>query len=106
MRVLIVGSIMLLARCNQSRAADDNGNYMVVGEGHATSENRNARKSQNNGQDPSLEQWLFGYVTSFNRWVSSMMNIARGSNHDSLAGWTDDYCSRTQSRMFGRGSRG
>ena len=41
----------------------------------------------------NLEQWVFGYLTSLNRWVPGIVNIARGSNHEGLALWVDHYCS-------------
>ena len=52
-----------------------------------------ARRGNDGVDSANLEQWIFGYLTSLNRWVPGIVNIARGSNHEGLALWVDHFCS-------------
>ncbi len=94
MKYVLLVAIGMLSWDQQSLAADENGKYMVVGDGRISCEIWSSRRGDNGDASTSLEQWLFGYVTSFNRWVPSIVNIARGSNHEGLVAWVDNYCSR------------
>ena len=93
MRYALIAAIGLLIWGLQSQAADSNGVYMVVGDGRVSCEVWSARQGDDGVDSANLEQWVFGYLTSLNRWVPGIVNIARGSNHEGLALWVDHYCS-------------
>ena len=92
MKYALITAAVLLSWGQPATAADENGKYMVVGDGRISCEIWSARRSDDSVGSASLEQWLYGYVTSFNRWVPSIVNIARGSNHEGLSVWVDNYC--------------
>jgi hypothetical protein len=38
------------------------------------------------------EAWVQGYVTSYNRWVSSTTDVSGWSDEYAIIGWLDNYC--------------
>ena len=93
MKYTLIAAVVLLIFGQQSQAADSNGVYMVVGDGRVSCEVWSARRGNDGVESANLEQWVFGYLTSLNRWVPGIVNIARGSNHEGLALWVDHFCS-------------
>ena len=93
MKYTLIAAVVSLIFGQQSQAADSNGVYMVVGDGRVSCEVWSARRGNDGVESANLEQWVFGYLTSLNRWVPGIVNIARGSNHEGLALWVDHYCS-------------
>ena len=98
MKYTLIAAVVLLIFGQQSQAADSNGLYMVVGDGRVSCEVWSARRDNDGVESANLEQWVFGYLTSLNRWVPGIVNIARGSNHEGLASWVDNYCSENPTK--------
>ena len=98
MKYALIAAVVLLIFAQQSQAADSNGIYMVVGDGRVKCEIWSARRGDDSVASANLEQWIYGYLTSLNRWVPGIVNIARGSNYEGLASWVDSYCSENPTR--------
>ena len=98
MKYVLIAAVVMVIFGQQSQAADVDGVYMVVGNGRVSCEVWSARRGDDSVKSADLEQWVFGYLTSLNRWVPGIVNIARGSNHEGLALWVDHYCSENPER--------
>jgi hypothetical protein len=38
--------------------------------------------------------WMTGYVTAYNAWVRSKVNIAEGTDGFGVMAWVDNYCAK------------
>ena len=94
-RRAIAAIFAILAYPAQTLAAPDSkGSFAVLGYGTNSCGTWTSEHQLKNDYAFAQNQWLLGYVTSFNAWSPGTSNASGDTDNAGLLEWVNNYCSQ------------
>jgi hypothetical protein len=75
-------------------AADKTGSIVVLGYGLSSCGTWTADHTSKASSSFPEDQWVLGYVTSFNAWNDGTSNISGDTDNTGLLEWVSNYCAQ------------
>ena len=87
-----MAALLSVAVLNQTPAAGPARSYRIVGAGAETCANWTAYKRKDDPARYGAIDWVLGYLSSFNSFVSADGDVSRNLPAEQIAAWIDTYC--------------
>jgi hypothetical protein len=92
---IVAAALAILAYSAQSSAAPDKtGVIVVLGYGLSSCGTWTSDHTSKASGSFAEDQWVLGYVTSFNAWGSGTNNASGDSDNTGLLEWVNNYCAQ------------
>jgi hypothetical protein len=99
-RGLALLGLAWLAVAAPAAAFDADGTYIVHGTGQAPCSEWTADRMIAGAGAWQQQQWLLGYLTAYNEWVSGSADVVGALDAEGIFSWVDDYCARDRTQKL------
>ena len=93
---------LMLGASSGARAADENGNFLILGVG---TDLCGKYLSQADSTNVIYVAWLTGFLTAIDVTTPSLRNILSGTDIDGAMSWIKDYCQQNPTATFSQAVR-
>jgi hypothetical protein len=94
----LLGAVLGFAALFPAIAADQTGNYEIMGPGSKSCGTYNDARKR--GSDASFQFWIAGYITGTNIYLPDTVDITGSTDLPGVMGWLDNWCRENPTRQF------